>query len=252
MNLHVKTPQEIEAIRASGQILKKALALVAANVKPGISTWELNQIAEDEIARLGGSPAFKGYGDSSNPYPAALCTSVNDVVVHGIPSQKEILKPGDIITLDLGVEYKGMFSDSAITVPVGEISVEAQELLQVTKQALEASIQAAVVGNTTGDIGYACQLVVESAGLSVVQDLVGHGVGFAVHEDPQVPGYGRPGKGIRLVPGMVLAIEPMVTLGDYKLVYDSDGWTISTRDGSLAAHFEHTVAITKDGPKILT
>ena len=252
MSLYLKTPQEIEAIRASGQILKKVLNIVAAQVKPGVSTWELNRIAEEEIAKLCGKPAFKGYGDESNPYPAALCTSVNDVVVHGIPSHKEILKEGDIITLDLGVELNGMFSDSAITVGVGEISIEAQELITVTKQALDASIQAAKVGNTIGDVGYACELVVESAGLSVVRDLVGHGVGYAVHEEPQVPGYGRPGKGIKLVPGMVLAIEPMVTLGDYHLSHDSDGWTISTHDGSLAAHFEHTVAITKDGPRILT
>jgi methionyl aminopeptidase len=249
----VKTEEDVALIREGGQIIHKILRDTAALVRPGISTWELNEFAEAAIVAVGGRPAFKGVGDDpANLFPAGLCTSVNDVVVHGIPSKKEILRDGDIIGLDIGMEYRGRYTDTAITVPVGKVSPEVQNLLDVAEHALAAGIAQAVAGNTTGDIGSAIQQYVERHGFSVVRDLVGHGVGYTVHEDPQVPNYGRAGSGTKLVAGMVLAIEPMVNAGKYAVSFDEDGWTILTADGSKSAHFEHTIVVGKRKVEILT
>lgn len=252
MNSLLKSPEEIEIIRKGGAILAKILKDTAGLVKPGISTWELNQFAEAQMAKISGRPSFKNYGPKGHEFPAGLCTSINSVVVHGIPSKKDILKEGDIIGLDIGMEYKGFYTDTAITVPVGKVSTEAKRLLETAKRALHAGIDVAKPGNRIGDIGFAVQNVVESAGFGVVRDMVGHGVGYSVHEDPQVPNYGRKGTGLILKEGMVLAIEPMVTVGDWHIAIEDDGWTVTTLDYSLAAQFEHTVAITKDGAEILT
>ncbi|HEV8497875.1 MAG TPA: type I methionyl aminopeptidase, partial [Gemmatimonadaceae bacterium] len=220
-----------------------------AAVRPGISTGELDRIAEDFIrGHEGAVPAFKGlYG-----FPGSICASVNSEIVHGIPSPKRVLKEGDIISIDVGVGYRGYFTDSATTVPVGEITADARELLDVTQRALEAGIGAAVLGNHIGDIGVAVQTVVEHAGFSVVRDLVGHGIGVEFHEEPQVPNYGKPKRREKLVPGLTIAIEPMVNLGGPATKTLGDRWTIVTLDGSLSAHFEHTVAIAEDGPLVLT
>lgn len=252
MSLHTKKPHEITAIAEGGKILRDILQRTAELVKPGVSTAQLNAFAESEITKAGGRPSFVGYGSKKNPFPAGLCTSINSVVVHGIPSEKMILKTGDIVGLDIGMEYKKFYTDTAITVPVGEISVEAKKLINTAKKALDEAIRAVRPGNRTGDIGYAIQSTVEEAGFSVVRDLVGHGVGYAVHEDPAVPCYGRKGTGIELIPNMVLAIEPMICLGRYQVYLDSDGWTIRTADGQLAAHFEHTIAVTDYGARVLT
>lgn len=246
----IKTLAEIEILVEGGKILGEALHKVKEAVKPGISTWELNRIAEEEILRLGGEPSFKGYGEK--PFPAALCTSVNEVIVHGVPYKTQILREGDIIGLDLGVKYKNLYTDAAISVPVGKISKEAERLLNVTREALNLAIATARPGARIGDIGWVIQNTAERAGFQVVRELIGHGVGHAVHEDPQVPCYGKKGNGVVLEVGMVLAIEPMLTAGDYHLETLPDGWGVKTKDGSLGAHFEHTVAITENGPRILT
>ena len=249
----VKTEEDVATIREGGQILRKILRNTAARALPGVSTWELNAFAEAAIAAAGGRAAFKGVGDDvTNLFPAGLCTSVNDVVVHGIPSKKGILREGDIVGLDIGMEYRGRYTDTAITVPVGHVAPEVQNLLDVTEHALAAGIAQAVAGNTTGDIGSAVQQYVERHGFSVVRDLVGHGVGYGVHEEPQVPNYGRAGSGMKLVAGMVIAIEPMVNAGRYGVAFDDDGWTIVTADGTLSAHFEHTVVVGKRRAEILT
>lgn len=246
----LKTVAEIEILAAGGRILAETLQKVAQAAAPGVSTWELNRIAEEEIARAGAEPSFKGYG--KKPFPAALCTSVNEVIVHGVPSETQILKAGDIVGLDLGVKYKNLYTDAAISVPVGRISPEAGRLLKIAKEALDLATAAARPGARVGDISWIIQNAAEAAGFQVVRELVGHGVGHAVHEDPQVPCYGERGKGMVLEAGMVLAIEPMLTVGDYHLTTLPDGWGIRTKDGSLGAHFEHTVAVTKMGPRILT
>ncbi len=231
-----------------GAILQRAGALA----KPGISTKEINDFAEKEIRKAGGEPSFIGYGSRKNPFPAGLCTSINDAVVHGVPSAKDILQEGDILGLDIGMVYKGLFTDTAITVPVGKVSPTAAKLIAVTKKALSEAIKQVKPGNRIGDIGYYTQKTAEDAGFTVVKDLVGHGVGYAVHEEPNVPNYGRKGAGVELVEGMVLAIEPMVCEMKPNIFFDTDGWTIRTHDGGLAAHFEHTIAVTKNGVKILT
>lgn len=246
----LKTSEEIQTLAAGGRILAQALQKVAQAVRPGVSTWELDRIAEEEIKNAGAEPSFKGYG--KKPFPAALCASVNEVIVHGAPYKSQILEEGDIIGLDLGVKYKNLYTDAAISVPVGKISPEAERLLDVTEKALSLAIAAARPGARIGDIGWTIQTTAEKAGFQVVRELIGHGVGHAVHEDPQVPCYGEKGKGIVLEEGMVLAIEPMLTAGDYHLQTLPDGWGIKTKDGSLGAHFEHTVAITKSGPRVLT
>jgi methionyl aminopeptidase len=247
--IQLKSAREIDLMAQGGKILAAAVETLRAAVHPGISTGELDRIGEEFIRSHDGAvPAFKGlYG-----FPGSICASVNNEIVHGIPSTKRVLKEGDIISIDVGVGYKGYFTDSATTVPVGEISADARELLAVTQRALDAGIGAAVLGNHIGDIGAAVQAVVERAGFSVVRDLVGHGIGVEFHEEPQVPNYGKPKRREKLVPGLTIAIEPMVNLGGPATKTLADRWTIVTLDGSLSAHFEHTVAIADGGPMVLT
>jgi methionyl aminopeptidase len=248
----IKSPEEIEIIAEGGRLIHDILHKAAGLVRPGISTWELNEFAEAEIEKIGGRPSFKNYGPKKNPFPAGLCTSVNDVVVHGIPSKETILKEGDIVGLDIGMEYKGLYTDTAITVPVGKISTQAQKLIDVTKKCLDAALKQVKAGNKIGLVSSTIQETAERAGFSVVRDLVGHGVGYDVHEDPAVPCFGKPTQGPVMQEGMVLAIEPMVNMGNYFVDFDPDGWTIRTKDKSLSAHFEHTVAVTAKGCRILT
>ena len=252
MSKYTKTPEEIKLIEEGGKLLGAILRRTGEMAKPGVSTKTLNDFAEKAIRKVGGKPSFVGYGGKRNPFPAGLCTSINDAVVHGIPSSKDILQEGDIVGLDIGMVYKGLYTDTAITVPVGKVSALAEKLIAVTKKALSESIKQVKPGNKIGDIAYATQKTAEDAGFSVVRDLVGHGVGYAVHEEPNVPNYGQKGKGLELVEGMVLAIEPMVCEKKPRIFFDTDGWTIRTHDGGLAAHFEHTIAVTKSGVKILT
>jgi methionyl aminopeptidase len=252
MGKYTKTPEEIEIINEGGKILRDILHRAASMAKPGVSTAVINDFAEKEIVKAGGRPSFIGYGSKRNPFLFGLCTSINDAVVHGVPSELEILKDGDILGLDIGMEYKKLFTDTAVTVPVGKASSLALQLIDVTQKSLDNALKQVKPGNTIGDIGFAIQSTAEGAGFSVVRDLVGHGVGYAVHEDPAVPCYGKPGKGIVLTENMVLAIEPMVCEKKPKIFFDTDGWTIRTHDGGLAAHFEHTIAVTKTGVRILT
>jgi methionyl aminopeptidase len=247
--IQLKSAREIDLMAQGGKILAATVETLRAAVRPGISTGDLDKVAEDFIrSHEGAVPAFKGlYG-----FPGSICSSVNSEIVHGIPSTKRVLKEGDIISIDVGVGYKGYFTDSATTVPVGEISVDAKRLLTVTQRALDAGIGAAVLGNHIGDIGAAVQAVVEGAGFSVVRDLVGHGIGVEFHEEPQVPNYGKPKRREKLVPGLTIAIEPMVNIGGPATKTLGDRWTIVTLDGSLSAHFEHTVAIAEGGPMVLT
>jgi len=234
-------------MRQSNRLVAQVLRKLKEAIKPGISTKELDQIAERSIRKGGGTPAFKGY----RGYPASLCVSVNEEVVHGIPGPRR-LKEGDIVSLDLGVYLHGYYGDAAITVPVGKVSQEATMLQEVTQQALYKGIEQARSGKRLFDISHAIQSWVESFGLSVVRDFVGHGIGRDLHEDPQVPNFGPPHHGPRLLPGMVLAIEPMINIGTWEIKVLRDGWTVVTSDGSLSAHFEHTVAITDAGPDILS
>ncbi len=252
MKKYTKTPEEIEDINEGGKLLRDILHRAAAMAKPGVSTAEINDFAESEIIKAGGRPSFIGYGSRKNPFLFGLCTSINDAVVHGVPSSRDILQDGDILGLDIGMEYKKLYTDTAITVAVGKVSDKAQKLMDITKLSLDNALKQVKPGNTIGDIGHAIQSTAEGSGFSVVRDLVGHGVGYAVHEDPAVPCYGKPGKGIVLTEDMVLAIEPMVCEKKPQIFFDTDGWTIRTHDGGLAAHFEHTIAVTKDGCKILT
>jgi methionyl aminopeptidase len=245
----IKSAREIETMREAGRILAATLALLARHVRDGVSTAELDRIAEDFIrSHDGARPSFKGLYD----FPATLCTSINHEIVHGIPSPDRVLRDGDIISVDCGVWLDGLHADSAVTIPVGTVEAETARLLRVTQEALEAGIAAAVVGNHVGDIGHAVQRTVEAAGFSVVRELVGHGIGASFHEEPQIPNYGKPKRGPRLMPGMTLAIEPMVNVGGPEIRTLSDKWTVVTADGSLSAHFEHTVVIDKQGPRILT
>jgi methionyl aminopeptidase len=247
--IQLKSQREIDLMAQGGVILSAAIETLRAAVRPGVSTGELDRIAEEFIrGHAGATPAFKGlYG-----FPGSICSSVNSEIVHGIPSKKRVLAEGDIVSLDVGVGYKGYFTDSATTVPVGAISSEAHRLLDATQRSLEAGIAAVTLGNHIGDIGAAVQAVVEAAGFSVVRDLVGHGIGVEFHEEPQVPNYGKPKRREKLVPGLTLAIEPMVNVGGPATRTLSDRWTIVTQDGSLSAHFEHTVAITEHGTLVLT
>ena len=246
--IFLKSPWEIEKMRRSNAIVAEVLARLREAIKPGITTLELDRLAEHLCRRKGAKPAFKGY----RGYPFSLCVSVNEEVVHGFPSKKRVLKEGDIVSLDFGVLYDGYYGDAAITVPVGEISERAKRLLRVTEEALYKGIEQAVIGKRLGDISSAIQRYVEAHGYSVVRQFVGHGIGRALHEDPQVPNFGKPGRGIKLKEGMVLAIEPMVNEGTYEVEILADGWTAVTKDRKLSAHFEHTVAITKNGPEILS
>lgn len=252
MSKFIKSEDEIRVLNEGGKILHQVLADLAEMVKPGVSTAELNAYAESQIFKAGGVPSFINYGPKNNSFPAGLCTSVNDIVVHGIPSPEEILKDGDIIGLDIGMEYKKLFTDTAITVPVGKVSPVAQKLIATTKACLDAAIKVAVAGNKIGDIGHAIQSLAEGSGFSVVRDLVGHGVGYEVHEDPMVPCYGKAGTGLKLEAGMVIAIEPMICEKDYHVFVEEDGWTIRTQDSALSAHFEHTIAIGEKEARTLT
>lgn len=235
-------------MRKAGRVVRQILDLLHEVVKPGISTQDLDRIAEEKLKELGAKSAFKGY----HGYPAVLCASVNEEVVHGIPSAKRILKEGDIVSVDFGAFVEGYCGDSATTIPVGKVSAEAEKLMKVTEQSLYAAIDVVKPGAHLGDVGYAVQKVVEDAGFSVVRDFVGHGIGSAMHEDPQVPNFGQPGRGLKLKAGMVIAIEPMVNVGGYDVTVLEDGWTAVASDKSLSAHFEHTVAVTADGARILT
>lgn len=246
--IHRKSPRELDSMRQAGRRVGQILEELSELVKPGVTTAELDRFAEKRCKDLGVKPAFKGY----QGFPATLCISVNEEVVHGIPSPKRILKEGDIVGVDFGVIYEGWYGDSARTFPVGKISDNASQLLKATQESLMKGIEQCRPGNRLFDIGHAVQNYVEGFGFSVVREFVGHGIGKALHEDPQVPNYGPKGKGIPLKEGMVLAIEPMVNAGRPEVRVLSDGWTAVTMDRSLSAHFEHTVAITADGPEILT
>jgi len=248
MAIMIKTSQEIEKMRISGSALRQVHNAIAPHVVAGVSTMDLEEIASRKIAELGAVAAFKGY----HGFPAALCTSINEEVVHGMPSAKRILKDGDILSIDCGVIIDGFYSDAAVTYPIGNVSAKTRKLLDVTQASLERAIQQCQVGGRLGDISSAVQQLCEAEGLSVVREFVGHGIGRAMHEDPQVPNFGAAGKGPRLKAGMVLAIEPMINAGGPEVRVLKDGWTAVTVDGSYSAHFEHTVAITKDGPQVLT
>lgn len=254
MNIKLKSPAEIEILREGGKRHAFILKEIAKMVVPGVTTKALDDRAQELIAEGGDTSAFLGYTPEgvSYPYPAALCVSVNDEVVHGIPYEEVILQDGDIVSLDLGLKHKGMITDGAITVPCGTISKEAKALIAATRKALELAVKAAQPGNRVGDIGHAIESFVGPLGYGIVKILSGHGVGYSVHEDPYIPNYGESGTGERLVPGMVIAIEPMLNLGSEEVCVTDDEYTYITDDGSISAHFEHTVAITENGPVILT
>jgi methionyl aminopeptidase len=243
----IKSPQELEMMRQAGAVVGSVLGLLKRSVEPGMTTKDLDQIAYKEIIRQGAKPTFKGYRD----FPSSICTSINEEIVHGIPS-KRVLKEGDIIKLDVGATLGGLIGDAAISLAVGEVDQEAIALMEATRQSLEEGIKASLPGNRIGDVGAAIQEYGESRGYGVVREFVGHGVGRFLHEDPQVPNYGQVGRGPLLRPGMCIAIEPMLNLGDWRTRILDDQWTVVTADGKLSAHFEHTIAITEDGPEILT
>jgi methionyl aminopeptidase len=249
MAIVCKSTAEIDKMRRSGRIVREVLNLLSSLVAPGVTTMDLERAAEKKIEELGAKPAFKGYYN----YPCVLCTSVNEEIVHGIPSEKRVLKAGDIVSIDCGVVLDGYYGDAAITLPVGDsVRPEVRKLLEVTEASLYKGIEQAVVGNTVGDVGAAVQECVESSGFSVVREFVGHGIGTKLHEEPQIPNFGDRGRGARLREGMVLAIEPMVNYGKAATRVLEDKWTAVTVDGSCSAHFEHCVAVTRDGPVILT
>ena len=245
--VYVRDRKEIEAIRAAARLVARTLDVVGQHVRPGVTTGALDAIAEEFIRANGGRPAFKGY----RGFPASICPSVNDEVVHAIPGDRT-LREGDLIGIDVGVEMDGYYGDAARTFPVGKVGPEALKLLDVTREALAQGVAQARAGQRVGDISHAIQRHVETHGFNVVRTLVGHGIGRQMHEEPQVPNYGPPARGPRLMAGQVLAIEPMVNVGDPEVVTKPDGWTVVTRDGSLSAHFEHTVAVGQDGPEILS
>lgn len=243
----LKLPEEIEKARASNRIVAEVLSKIRDKVRPGVKTKDLDSLAQQIAEKRGAKPAFKGY----RGFPHALCTSVNEQVVHGMPSDQTLVE-GDIIGLDFGIYYQGFFGDAAITLPVGKINQQAARLIEVTEKSLYAAIAQAQVGNRVGAISAAVQKTVELNGFSVVRDYVGHGIGKELHEDPQIPNFGKKDRGIELKSGMILAIEPMVNENDYKVVVLPDGWTVVTADGGLSAHFEHSVAVTNNGPDILS
>jgi methionyl aminopeptidase len=243
-----RSAAELKRMREAGRLVGEVLTELAAHVTPGVTTAELDDLAEKRIRKAGATPAFKGY----HGYPATICASINDEVIHGIPSGRRVLNEGDVISIDVGASLDGYFGDSAITLAVGQVSEEAATLLRVTEESLYKAVEAVKPGGRVSDIGHAVQRHVEAYGFSVVREFVGHGIGQKMHEEPQVPNYGEPGRGPRLAEGMVLAIEPMVNAGKPAVKVLADGWTAVTRDGSLSAHFEHTVAVTADGHWILT
>lgn len=244
----IKNKEQISKMRDAGKIVAEVLALLEEHVEPGISTWELDEIAENYIRKAGAVPTFKGYGG----FPASICASLNEEVVHGIPNRNRILTEGDIISVDVGATFRGYVGDAARTFPVGKISDENARLIEVTKQSFFEGFAKAKRGNRLGDISHAVQRYVERHGYSVIRDLVGHGVGENMHEDPCVPNYGKKGRGIRLAEGLTIAVEPMVAAGHYALVQLADNWTYVTKDGSMTAHYENTFAITDEEPEILT
>ena len=248
MAIVIRTAKEIAKMRRSGIALRGVLDTLCASIAPGMTTMDLEEIAEAKIKEAGAISAFKGYHD----FPCVLCTSVNSEVVHGIPSAKRVLHEGDIVSIDCGLIIDKYYADSAITLPVGKIAEPATQLLEATEKSLQAAIAVVRAGATLGDVGAAVQEVVESPGFSVVRDFVGHGIGTVMHEEPQIPNYGRRGQGIKLREGMVLAIEPMVNAGQHSVRVLEDGWTAVTVDGSLSAHFEHTVAVKAEGAEVLT
>ncbi len=249
--ISLKSPKEIEILRRANVIVAEILQELKERAAPGVTTLELDALAEDLTYKKKAQPAFKGYAMAGRVYPRALCTSVNEEIVHGIPSHRA-LREGDIVGLDFGVIYDGFYGDAAITVGIGKVSEEAQRLMQITEEALYKGIEQMREGKRLGDLSWTVQRTVESAGFSVVRVFVGHGIGKKLHEDPPIPNYGEPDRGLRLREGMVLAIEPMVNAGGAEVEIKEDGWTAVTRDGRLAAHFEHSVAITKNGPFILS
>ncbi len=244
----LKTTRELSLMKEACVIAAGALKAAGEAVEPGVSTDEINRIAHNFIVKSGAIPTFKGY----NGYPAAACISINDEVIHGIPSKKRIVKAGDIVSIDVGATFNGYVGDNAATFAAGDISPEAQRLCDTTRESLYEGIKMAVAGGRLGDIGSTIQRYCEERGFSVVREFTGHGVGKQMHEDPSVPNFGTPGRGVRLLPGMTIAIEPMINMGGAGIRQLPDGWTIKTRDGSLSAHFEHTIAITSNGPVILT
>ena len=244
----IKTAREISKMMDACRISANALCVAGEAVKPGVSTYEIDEKVRKYIEKQGATPSFLGYGG----FPASTCISVNNVVIHGIPSKNEILKEGDIVSVDVGAFYEGFHGDNAFTFPCGTVSENAQKLMDATRESLYKGIEAALAGNRVGDIGSTVQQYVENRSYSVVRDFVGHGVGTKLHEDPSIPNFGTAGRGVRLLPGMTIAIEPMVCEGHYAVEVLDDDWTTVTVDGKLAAHFEHTVAITPEGPKIMT
>ncbi|MBU6152323.1 MAG: type I methionyl aminopeptidase [Chloroflexi bacterium] len=252
MKIPIKTGSAVQRMRESCVIAATVLENLKPLVKPGVTTQDLEEAGREYIARLGARSACFGYQNGARRYPAHTCISVNDEVVHGIPSLKKVLREGDLVSLDIVVEHDGFIGDNACTVPVARVSPEAEKLLRVTREALVLGVREAVVGNRIGDISHAIQRHVEDNGFSVVRELVGHGVGARMHEPPEIPNFGRRGTGDRILPGMTLAIEPMVNAGGYRTKTLPDGWTVATADGSLSAHFEHTILTTDAGPEILT
>jgi methionyl aminopeptidase len=247
--IQIKSPRELDIMARGGEVLGATVGLLESSVRPGMTTMDLDKIADEFIrSHPGATPAFKGLYN----FPASICTSINQEIVHGIPSKKRLIEEGDIISIDIGVKLEGYYTDSATTVAVGTVDAESQKLLDVTRKALAAGIEAATTENHLGDIGAAVQGVVEAAGFSVVRDLVGHGIGVGFHEDPQVPNYGKPKRGVRLQPGLTIAIEPMVNVGGPGTRTMPDRWTVVSVDGTRSAHFEHTIAVTESGPRILT
>ena len=244
----LKTDRELKIMREAGRIAANALKAAGAAVEPGVSTWEIDRVARSYIEEHGAKPTFLGYGG----FPASACVSVNEVVIHGIPNKHKIVREGDIVSIDVGATYEGFVGDNAFTFPCGDVSPEAKRLMDTTRESLYEGIKAAVAGARIGDIGSAVQRYAEARGYSVVRDFVGHGVGAKMHEDPSVPNYGTPGRGVRLLPGMTIAIEPMINQGAKEVRTLSDGWTTVAADGKLSAHFENSIAITPEGPVILT
>ena len=244
----LKSPDEIKIMQEANQIVAETLEMLQEKVAPDISTWQLNKFAEKFVEKRQAQPAFKGY----RGFPGSVCISINEEVVHGIPSKKVILNDGDIVSLDFGVKYKGFYGDAAITLPVGKVAEPIKRLLQTTQEALYKGIEQAIVGNRINDISCAVQHYVENAGFSVVRQFVGHGIGYELHEPPEIPNYDTNARTPKLLPGMVLAIEPMVNLGTYEVKVLQDGWTVITRDKKVSAHFEHSVAVTEEGPIILS
>jgi len=247
----IKRPAEIERMRAAGGILARILEVLRAELRPGITTGELDVIAERMIREAGAVPSFKGYG-SNPPFPGSICASINDEVVHGIPSPQRRLADGDLVSIDIGCILEGWHADCARTWTVGPVPIEVTDLVDATRRGMEAGIAAAVPGNRLGDVGHAIETLAHAGGYGIVRPFVGHGIGQSMHEEPQVPNYGRPGAGMLIEPGMCFAIEPMFTLGGDEVFVADDNWTVRTADGSLAAHFENTIAVTDEGPQLLT